>query len=533
MKDSLLKGYAFLILLTVMLGGMAQAEERQVWAPQGDVAFFTENGKVGLQTVRGEVLHEAFFDKASHFDEMDQACVFIDGKIGWMDRAGNIVVEPLECDSMWRLGTGPEQVLVFQIRKPNVPAYMAEKGFFSIKGEMLSDAKWHNINAFRNGFTFARVDNKIYKIDMQGNILKDEGWERLSGDIYSVFGSYGDTATERTILDPNGEEIATFGVFPEENGSGIYTLGAKIYLNGQVYIRDDWTHFKWLSENRYAFEQSDGKWGIVDLEMNEISPPRWDRVYYNPTPASFWNAWNNEHTPEGIWLVYEDWKYGWMDETGKMLLEPTYDNIAPVGENLWLASTYDDETFRDHYILNEKGQIVSTIPGSVGGVSSYGEGSISYTNYETRDWGFVNMEGEILSAISGVVNIYNGFDLNNSGLVSDGRILISRAGWYGRELGFADVHGNTISSREWKDMSDFSHGFAVVETEDGFRYINHEGLYVNATIWDYAAEYFFTGSQWIAKVGKLNATGAMQYGYIDEQGERICEINLTESQLNQ
>lgn len=525
MRKFMKKGCATLVLLAFMLNGIAlAAEERHVWAAQGDVAFFTENGKIGLQTVAGKVLHEAVFDKASCFDESGQANVYFGNTIGRINRTGNMVVEPLNCDSMWLLGTGTDQVLAFTVNGSNFPDGKNRYGFLSLDGKIISEAKWNDIRAFHNGFAYVKTNDKCSKIDMQGNILNDGGWEEFP-DFDSTYGFYTISATEMTIFDPQGEKIATFDVSPDENSSGIYTLGGKIYLNGQVYTREDWSHFKWLSEGRYAFQQNK-KWGVVDQDMNEIWPARWDYIFNNHTPARYWNYSWEEHTPKGIWLVCDGSYYGWMDETGKIVVEPVYANIAPVGDNLWLAGTNDlsGNPQGDHLILNEKGEVVRTIPESVGTAVSYGEGYIRYYQNESGDWGYMNSKGKLLSRFGGEVNLYN------SSTVSDGRILIRRMGSEGDELGFADVYGNIISSPDWKEISDFSHGYAVVDTAEGLRYIDHKGKIVGGEEWDFISNYFFTGSMWIARVGKMNEANEMEYGYINDQGAPICEINFTEDE---
>ena len=64
-----------ILLVGVICCMNALAEGNKVYAPQGDVAFFQENGKVGLQTTDGEVLHTADFDGAAYFDVTGQANV--------------------------------------------------------------------------------------------------------------------------------------------------------------------------------------------------------------------------------------------------------------------------------------------------------------------------------------------------------------------------------------------------------------------------------------------------------------------------
>lgn len=58
------KRLLFLLLATAILVSAARAEATPdyVWAYQGDVAFFEENGKAGLPGQSGEILHAAEWD---------------------------------------------------------------------------------------------------------------------------------------------------------------------------------------------------------------------------------------------------------------------------------------------------------------------------------------------------------------------------------------------------------------------------------------------------------------------------------------
>ncbi len=66
------------LLLILTICDTALAEERQVYAAQGDVAFFKENGKIGLQATDGNVLHAAEFDGVGYFDATQQANIYVD-----------------------------------------------------------------------------------------------------------------------------------------------------------------------------------------------------------------------------------------------------------------------------------------------------------------------------------------------------------------------------------------------------------------------------------------------------------------------
>lgn len=93
------------LLLILTSCDTALAEERQVYAAQGDVAFFKENDKIGLQSTDGTVLHAAEFDGTGYFDATGQANIYVDDKIGRIDRTGKIIVEPFACDEIEAIPT--------------------------------------------------------------------------------------------------------------------------------------------------------------------------------------------------------------------------------------------------------------------------------------------------------------------------------------------------------------------------------------------------------------------------------------------
>ena len=93
------------LLLILTICDTALAEERQVYAAQGDVAFFKENGKIGLQATDGNVLHAAEFDGVGYFDATQQANIYVDDKVGRIDRSGKIIVKPFACDEIEAIPT--------------------------------------------------------------------------------------------------------------------------------------------------------------------------------------------------------------------------------------------------------------------------------------------------------------------------------------------------------------------------------------------------------------------------------------------
>ena len=155
----------------------ALAEGNKVYAPQGDVAFFWENGKVGLQTIDGEVLHTAEFDGAAYFDVTGQADVYIADCIGRIDRKGTMIVDPFPCDSIEAIPTNcisedaPQYVLLVTWCGADGKKTMK---LMSTEGQWLSEVSFDlMIREYKNGKLFIGAGNKYNQIDINGDIKND------------------------------------------------------------------------------------------------------------------------------------------------------------------------------------------------------------------------------------------------------------------------------------------------------------------------------------------------------------------------
>ena len=182
MKRSILNGLTTVLLIFIFVG-VALAEDRQVYAAQGNVAFFKENGKIGLQAVDGTVLHEASFDGSGYFDATQQANVYVDGKIGRIDRTGQIVVKPFECDEIEAIPTNstaedvPPYVLLVSWYGTDNEKVMQ---LMNIEGEWLSDTKFDLIMYnFWNGKLFISYEDQYNQIDTHGQLTSKVWWEYL------------------------------------------------------------------------------------------------------------------------------------------------------------------------------------------------------------------------------------------------------------------------------------------------------------------------------------------------------------------
>ena len=196
------------LLLILTLCSAALAEERQVYAAQGDVAFFKENGKVGLQSTDGTVLHTAEFDGAGYFDATQQANIYIGEKIGRIDHSGKIIVEPFACDEIEAIPTNttaedvPPYVLLVSWYGTDDEKVMQ---LMNTAGKWLSDTKFNlMMYEFVNGKLFINAGEYYNQIDAFGQLTSDKWWNYLFVASYRAEAAL---PLDREILDFTGEEV--------------------------------------------------------------------------------------------------------------------------------------------------------------------------------------------------------------------------------------------------------------------------------------------------------------------------------------
>ena len=88
---------ACILVLTLLIPAGAWAE-RQVYADQGGVCVFVEDGRAGLMDSDGNVLLEAAYDFIEPFGDSEWAVISRDGLKGVVRRDGEVV---LPCQWEW------------------------------------------------------------------------------------------------------------------------------------------------------------------------------------------------------------------------------------------------------------------------------------------------------------------------------------------------------------------------------------------------------------------------------------------------
>lgn len=501
------------LLLILTICDTALAEERQVYAAQGDVAFFKENGKIGLQATDGNVLHAAEFDGVGYFDATQQANIYVDDKVGRIDRSGKIIVKPFACDEIEAIPTNctseavPPYVLLVSWYSADDKKVMQ---LMNTEGEWLSNTKFDlMLYEFENGKLFIRYEDQYNQIDTNGQLTSEVWWEYIffapldeirvdeSFDRGRLFFDKHVDLWQHIVYQPNGKK--------------------EIYLvQGEQHhlVPETWTEFEWLSDQLVAYCEND-LWGIADYECNVIMPAQWPSA---PLVGSL---------EEDIWRVTDPGtnKWKWVHSDGETVL-----SLEP-GETLFYEAdnryTLNDD--KSTKLIDNTGKLIAEIDSNYS-ITWFEENQyFRFVNYGDGTWGYLSMDGETLSTFPETIYPYHdGYNELTNGwirVIDEERIVGPLDDPVG-QCGFASVNGDIVLSSEWDAAYDFTANMlARVEVDGQYGFVDTTGAYVIEPQWEYADDFVDAGGQWVAAVYKYSESEVIWKGFINEANELIGEIS--------
>lgn len=494
-------------LLSLFFPVNATAEQRTVFAAQKNVAFYKENGKIGLQTTDGTVLHAAAFDGAGYFDATGQANIYIGDQIGRIDRCGNIVVEPFPCHSIDAVptnsasGAAPEYLLLVSWYDNDNRKLMR---LMSMEGEWVSETVFDlMMYEFRDGKLFIRAGDRYNQMDTRGQLTSQEWWDYLFVDADSAY-ALETVGGNSLYFAKNGHMWARVAKNPD--GESTYSL---IGAEGVTDTPRSWSNIRLLNENFVAYCEND-LWGIADFQTNVVMQAEW------LSPPSLVNA------DDGVWYVVdpvtEEWK--WVYSDGEMVLsaEPGV-RIQDLSQNRYIL--YDDEK---QTLINHSAEVIAEIDRRYRIKWMEDGGCFRYVNSYDDTWGFMAQQGEILSEFPGSYCEYRD---GCTKLVNGCMRIVDEARYNDAgdgQCGFVKPNGEVILSSTWNEIWDFgSNMMARVRVDDKYGYIGENGEYIIQPQWDAADDFIDAGQQWVASVYEYSDPDLVWQGYINENNELLGE----------
>ncbi len=464
-------------------------------------------------------------------------------------------------------------------------------GYIDETGKFVIEAQFDYVGDFIEGFADVEINNKCFFIDRTGqpvvNIKCDYCLKKgiFGTRIISKNGKYGliDKKGKR-ILESIYDEIESIGTIELPLGESPIVL---LWRNNKMGFFNRKTnklvkcsynyvsgHSMYWSYSSIAVEKDTG-WGIIDFSEKVIVPCIYNsaRVFNDEyficylkdksivfnkkgeIQFSFKEA-NIEYVKDGVFLLItnclkghkldeigkEGCKYGLIDKTGKIILEPKYDDISYFNQNgiarVNIGGTWDPFSLRGGQwgFINKKGEVVLE-PKYVyiGFFSSDGYARINLSGLESRDrihggkWGIIDEHGKIIiNPIYDNIVFYSkngnkkdyyckGYDKIN--YFYKGMIWIKK----GDKYGVINKKGDVIIPFKFDSFKSFNKkGISVVEVNGKFGYIDEKGKYIIKLSYDHAENFDENG---FAIVGykKSKKPDEFKFGLINRKGKFILK----------
>ena len=471
------------LMMILQVCTCAYAGERYVWAYQGDVAYFEENGLIGLLDRQGNVLIEPRFTEVSHF-YYDIAYVN-EGKLrGIISRAGDILVEPADYEF---LGFGsyrenePEEVLVYREAE-------GQCGTVTLTGEKIPETQWDAPVVFRKGIAIVRKNKQSNLLNTSGELLLEQWWHYIE---------------HLDVQDAQEEPL--FLVHQDERGK-----------RGVVNARGEWiTPCEWdwviAADNSLFLVEKEGKWGGADYTGNMVIPLEWDSL---------------RDANEGLIWARKDGKQGYVNLRGEIVIPVEWDYASAFEGSLAVV-----KKGKQYGIIDPTGAFVIPLQTRYTFTDINKEGYIIYEHGGT--WGFMDREGKVLSRTNNITDDWFGGIEGRT--LNDGFCVV---GTMAHKWNFMDVNGKMLFPKFQGHVVAFRHGLAFVgDHSTKMRLINTEGEPISEVLWYWPKPFVLYGDQLIASTwydtkGEGRRDDLVE-GWINERGEPIYGIKLPQAEQEQ
>lgn len=299
--------------------------------------------------------------------------------------------------------------------------------------------------------------------------------------------------------------------------------GLKKINNEYLYTLDGtWEGAKDFSEGLAAVKK-DGKWGFIDTEGTVVIQP----IYHAANSFS-----------EGLAAVQMNGRWGYVDTKGNVVIPFTLSSTYAFSEGL---AVYGSGIYYGY--IDKTGKAVT---GAVYSEATAFHNGIACVKKDNR-YAFINSEcetvtefiyGDAATLDEGMIPVFYGDSskgINTGYIDKDGKQVLDFLWYDAREFcgglaaacveytkpyGFINTKGEFVIAPTWDSVENFSHGFALVETQRQFTFINTDGNKITDKL--YGKAYSFTADR-LARVARSTGSG-WSFGFINEKGEEVIAL---------
>ncbi|MCL2811669.1 MAG: WG repeat-containing protein [Clostridia bacterium] len=497
------------LMMILLTCACAYAGERYVWGYQGDVAYFEENGLIGLLDRQGNVLIEPRFTEVEPFRH-DFAKVKEGDLLGVITIAGDIIAEPAMYEYLNFISDGIGEPCMLLAYKDT----QEQMGIITLEGEIIPETQWDSPTIFRNGIAIVEKDKEYNLLNSFGELLLEQWWPAIEPpgaqywvspivflDVQDEQGLPLFRVRQRNLSENDLEEI-TFGI--------VNTLGKWI-------IPCEWERIVPVGNTLFLVGK-EGNWGGLDYAGNMVIPLEWDGL----TDAN-----------EGLLLALKDEKKGYINLRGEIVIPLEWDHASTFEGGMAVV-----KKGRQQGIIDPTGTFVIPLQTTYSFADEInGAGYIQYSR--GNNWGLMDKEGNVLSSVNYRTTSNNEWATkvdfkawpHFNVLLYDGfcEVIDNRD-----RSNLMDVNGNMLFPKFIKArIVHFRYGLGFLSEDLGnYSLINTKGEHLTDAIWSTARDFRQFGDQLIAEV-RYNPTGRPGdgvQGYINEWGEPIVGIKLPKAE---
>ena len=226
----------------------------------------------------------------------------------------------------------------------------------------------------------------------------------------------------------------------------------------------------------------------------------------------------NESLPTLYRILVGD-KYGFMDQSGKVLIEPQFDD-APIKFYDEICWAKINEQF---FLIDRSGAITAQFPNTVKYFQQEENGLFIFSTTLTsvNDYLFSLSSGKLEKIKMGVFDrnakivipdVYSGIQIFSESGTTVLFVRKADGNWC-----FADCNGNIVENVSYNDIIDYSNGLCAVKQDGKWGYIDETGKMVINPIYDNVAPYAENGIAAVEKDGKQM--------FIDKKGNKLFSVD--------